>query len=552
MTITESPPTTTAADDAARLDTDPLDGGVLGVLTTTDHKAIGAMYVRSSLVFAAAMTIVGAFAGLERIDPDSVDIFGGATALAQTVSLYRTGLAVLVVMPLLVGLGTVVVPLQVGATSIAFPRASAAGFWTWLVGAGAYIGSFIVDGGFVSGNNVDNRAVALTIASLGVSVAGLVLGMVCIATTVIALRPKGMSLTRVPVFAWSMMIAAVVWLLSMAVLIADLVIDYVALQHTDREVDALASIAWMLSGPQVFAFVIPALGIIAEIIPVSTQQRQQRYGVLLGAIAAFGLLSFGAFAQSAYDLGPRDVTEEFFYIVVGVALLLPMLLVVGAILDTLTRGRKRVAVSAAFVGAFGALVMLLAGVGANAVRVIGHWRERADWNETRIMDVGVMHYALLAGLIAGVAGIYFWSPKIFGRRFNDGFGRLAVVALVLGTVVVALPDVVAGFIDDSDFLDVLGFISMAGGFVVAAGALLALGGVALGLLSESNEVVPANPWHGYTFEWATASPPPVGNFEAPVPVVSSPTPLLDIVDELDGSDTADATSPRKPSSQKDA
>lgn len=539
MTITESPPATTSAANAALPDTSPLDDGLLNILTTTDHKSIGAMYIRLSLVFAAAITIVGAVAGLERIDPNSVDIFGGATALAQTVSLYRTGLVVLVVMPLLVGIGTAIVPLQVGATSIAFPRASSAGFWTWLIGAGTYIASFIVDGGFVSGNNVDNRAVALTIASLGVTVAGLLLAMVCIATTVIALRPTGMSLTRVPVLAWSMMIAAVVWLLSLAVLIADLVIDYVALQHTAREVDALNSIAWLLSGPQVFAFAIPVLGIIAEIIPVATQQRQQRYGLLLGAIAAFGFLSFGAFAQSAYDLGARDVTEEFVYIIMGVALLLPTLLILGAVTDTLLRGRKHVALGVSFMGVFGALVMLLAGVGANAIRVIGHWRERADWNETRIMDVGVMHYALLAGLIAGVAATYFWAPKIFGRRFSDGFGRLAILDLVLGTVVLALPDIIAGFIDDTDSLEVLGFISMVGGFIVAAGAFIALAGIALGLLAEPIEVVPTNPWHGYTLEWATASPPPVGNFEAPVPIVVSATPLLDLADD-ETDDTADS------------
>ncbi len=532
-TITESPPE--VAEQAAVSHHDnPLERGVAGMLTTTDHKKIGAMYVRLSLIFAAVIAIVGAVAGLETLDADSIDIFGGATAFAQTLSLSRTGLAVLVVMPLLVGIGTAVVPLQVGSPSIAFPRASAAGFWTWLVGAGAYVGSFIVDGGFTSGANVDNRAVALTIASLGVTIAGLLLSMLCIATTVIALRPAGMSLRRVPALAWSMLIAAVIWMLSMAVLIANLVVDYVALQHTDRDVEALNSIAWMLSGPQVFAFAIPVLGIIGDILPVATQQKQKLYDVLLGGIAVFGLFSFGGFVQSSYDLGTRDVTEEFLYIVLALALVLPMFAVFGGFADTLRLGRKSLSLSTPFVGAIAALLMLFAGVGANALRVLGHWGELGDWNQTRIMDVGVMNYALLAGLLAGVAGAFFWAPKIFGRRLNEGIGSLAVLALLAGTVVLSLPQVIAGFFEnDQDTTDILNLIAMIGGFIVAAGALLALGAIALGVLKKATEVVPDNPWKGYTLEWATTSPPPVGNFAAPVAHVMSETPLLDEVAEAD-------------------
>ncbi len=538
-TITESPTEAAALSTDGDAPASALSSGLTGMLTTTDHKDVGSMYVRMALVFAAAITVVGAVAGLENIDRDSLDIFNAASAVNQLNWLYLTGLATLVVMPLLVGIGTAVVPLQVGSTSIAFPRASAGGFWTWLVGAGAYVGSFIVDGGFSSGINVDDRAVALTIAALGVTVAGLMLSMICIATTVIALRPAGMSLRRVPLLSWSMMIAAVTWLMSLAVLIADLVVEYVALQHTDRGVDAFEAIAWMLSGPQVFAFAIPVLGIAGDVIAGVGGQRQKLYDVILGGIAAVGLLSFGAFAQSKYDLGTRDVTDELTYILVGVVLLLPLLAVAGGLLDTFRLGRKDLK-AVPLIGALAALLMLLAGAAANAVRVIGHWGIIDDWNETRIMDRGVMHYALLAGLIAGVAGLYYWAPKIFGRRFNQGLGGLAVLLLLAGTVVIALPDVIAGFLESNDDAsDVLALISMIGGFIVAGGAFLALDAVAFGLIKKSDEVIEDNPWGANTLEWATTSPPPVGNFAAPVPLVMSETPLLDEHDD-DAADAADA------------
>ncbi len=538
-TITESPPEA-AGTSAAQIDAPahPLDRGVTGMLTTTSHRRIGSMYTRMALVFGVAVAVLKAIVGLETLDADSLDIFQGATAFAQTNALSLTGLAVLVVMPLLVGIGTAVVPLQVGSPSIAFPRASAAGFWTWLVGAGAYVGSFIVDGGFTSGINVDDRAVALTIAALGVTVAGLLLSMMCIATTVMALRPAGMSLRRVPALSWSFLVAAVVWMLSMAVLLADLVISYVALQHADRDVEVLSSIAWMLSGPQVFAFAIPAIGIIADIIQVSTQTKQKAYDILLGGIGLFGFLSFGAFAQSAYDLGTRDVTDELVYILMGLALALPAFVLFGGLADNLRLGGKGIKASTPLLGAMAALLMLLAGVGANALRVIGHWGELGDWNQTRIMDQGVMNYALLAGLIAGFAGLIFWAPKIFGRRLNDKLGGLAVLALLGGTVVLALPQVIAGFFeDDVDVTDILSLISMIGAFLVAAGVLVALLVLAIGVLPRSTEIVPDNPVDGFTLEWATTSPPPRGNFAAPVPHVMSATPLLDEIPDSTSTDT---------------
>ncbi len=539
-TITESPPEAGTSAAAIGSTVNPLDRGVTGMLTTTDHRRIGSMYAGMAIAFGVAVMVLAAVVGLETIDSGSLDIFQGATGFAQTQALSLTGLAVLVVMPLLVGIGTAVVPLQVGSPSIAFPRASAAGFWTWLVGAGAYVGSFIVDGGFASGVNVDNRAVALTIAALGVTIAGLLLSMLCIATTVLTLRPAGMTLRRVPATSWSFLVASVVWMFSMAILLADLVISYVALQHADREVEVLSSIAWMLSGPQVFAFVIPAIGMIADIIQVSTQAKQKAYDVLLGGIALFGFLSFGAFAQSAYDLGTRDVTDELVYILMALALVLPAFAIFGGLADNLRLGGKGTTVNATLFGAFAALGMLLAGVGANALRVIGHWGELGDWNQTRIMDQGVMNYALLAGLIAGVAGLIFWAPKIFGRRLNDKLGGLGLLALLGGTVVLSLPQVIAGFFEnDADVTDTLSLISMIGAFLVAAGALVALLVLAIGVLPRSTEVVPDNPVDGFTLEWATSSPPPRGNFAAPVSHVLSATPLLDEVPESDSSSSSE-------------
>ncbi|MDH3755412.1 MAG: cbb3-type cytochrome c oxidase subunit I, partial [Acidimicrobiia bacterium] len=179
MTVTETPPVTdtvaaTNRDDDAP---DPLSG-VAAVIATGQHKTIGRLYLFTALVFAIAALVLGVLVAFEQVDTSGVDIFGGAEAYVQMVILFRFSMVFMVVVPLFIGLATYITPLQVGAPSVAFPRAAAAAYWTWLVSSGIFVGAFLADGGFIAGG--DAESVELALLAFG----GLIASLLVATTTV--------------------------------------------------------------------------------------------------------------------------------------------------------------------------------------------------------------------------------------------------------------------------------------------------------------------------------------------------------------------------------
>lgn len=545
MTMTDSPPAT---------DTDPVGtpaavAGLYDALTTTDHKRIGRLWLRAGVVFLVGAVVLGVLVGLERLDGETVDVFGGANAFFQMWALSRFGLALLVAAPLFIGLATVVVPMQVGSTNIAFPRAALAAAWGFLIGAGIMIVAVLANGGWgavdrASGDERD--AVALTLVGMGMVVVSLLLASLCIATTAVSARVKGMTLLRVPLFTWSMLVACAVWLLTLPVLLANLLIAYVDLHNgpgtfggeLSGDLGVFAQVHWLVEQPQVYAFAIPVLGVLGSVVPVAAGVRAARHGLSMALIGLFGLLSVGAWAQPFFQpTNPSLVRydEKFVYIAFGIAAIVPLLGALGGAADTLVRGRENIVglPPAHLLGALASALVLLAGVAGGVARVIEPFELGG-----RITVDGVAHLVLFAAVTSAVAGIWFWAPKIGGRELSPVSGRGAVVMLAGGAVLLGGAQVVNGFFETSlsplvaptdDTADALNVVSLVGGLVVALGAL----GVLAGLLA-SMRPGPAgadDPWGGQTLEWATATPPPPGNFAEPPALVTSEAPLLDSPDE---------------------
>jgi heme/copper-type cytochrome/quinol oxidase subunit 1 len=352
---------------------------------------------------------------------------------------------------------------------------------------------------------------------------------VCIATTVIGGRTAGMSLHRVPLFSWSMLVASFVWLVTLPVLIANLTLAYVDFRNGRVLYGDAAAIRlqvdWVFWQPQIYACAIPVLGVMSEIVPVAARVRQRMHEVQLVGIALFGLLSMGAFAQS------YEVQDNFLYPAVGIAALLPLLIVLGGWGDSLSQGKPSTK------GPLGALLlstvavlMLFAAVASGALRVIDPF----DLIGTSADD-GVFTLALLAAIAGGMAGAVYWSAKLTGRLVPEGIARTLALPLLGGIALAGIPDVVSGFLDQpggdfvgdvKDGVDVLNVVSLIGVLLVALAALGFLLAYAKTLVAGPR-YAPNNPWQGHTLEWATVSPPPVGNFGEPLPVVRSERPLLD-------------------------
>jgi heme/copper-type cytochrome/quinol oxidase subunit 1 len=527
MTITESP----AAAPASTVLVSEQPAGLHSIVTTGDHKVLGRLYIGFSFLFFLGAIALGLLNALEKADTASLNVFSDATTYFQSYWMYRLGLVFLVVLPLFIGLATAIVPLQVGSPSIVFPRAAAAAFWGWLIGSGILIASFATDGGLGSlgDGGVEGDATALTLLAIGLLIVAVCLASVCIATTIVAARTSGLTLRRVPLFSWSMLVATAVWLTTLPVLLGNVVLAYVDYRNGRIEYGLPAAInqqvAWAFWQPQVYAFAIPVLGIMSEIVPVAARVRQQMYEILLVAIALFGVCAYGA-ADRTFDL-----QDNFLYPAIAFAALLPLLMLLGGWADSMRRGRPTgKSPLGALLLATVAVLMLGAGLLSGALRVIKPF----ELLTTSATDA-VFNLVLLGAVVGGAAGVVYWAAKLGGRVYPEGLARLAVLPLLGGVALIGLPDLISGFLDQRsgladgpvrDGVEALNIISFIGVIVLALGALVFIAGL-MQMLSGRTRRATDNPWDGHTLEWATASPPPLGNFGEPLPEVRSEQPLLD-------------------------
>ena len=534
MTMTESPPSEAAESSAAPL---PAVGGLYDWLTTSDHKAIGRIWLRFGALSLLFFSVIGVLISFERLDADAIDVFGGVNSYFQMWSLYRFGIVLMVAIPLFVGLATVITPMQVGSTNIAFPRAALAAAWGYVLGSLITVISVLSGGGWgaldgVSGDEAD--AIRLTLLGTGMVMVSIILGTICVSTTVVSLRTSGMGLTKVPLFAWSMLVAGSVWVLTLPVAIANIAILYIDLSGgaglfvgaPNPGFDVYAQLAWILDQPAVYAAAVPVLGIAGSIIPVVAKGRQVSHEAMMILIGLAGLLAIGGWSQPFFG----DERDTLVYIAFGVAALVPVLASLGGNGATLIAGEAPVGIPPAhMIGALGSMLLFLAATAAGALRVI----DPLDLIGTTA-DTGVLNLVAVAAILGALGGWWFWAPKTDGRLFSGIQGLGAMTFLLLGGVLLGATDVIAGFVDTPDVLlasaddslgDAMIVLSMIGSIVVLLGVLGALGAISLAYVKPGE--ADDDPWGGHTLEWATATPPPVGNFAEPPARVRSEAPLLD-------------------------
>ncbi len=492
----------------------------LTIFGTGDHKAVGTFYVLAALVFGIAGWVAAALSLGHEVGSNS--FLSGSTAmqLGQTSNL---GLILLVIVPLFLGLGTYIVPLQVGASTVAFPRAAAAAMWTWLLSSGVFIVASFIDGGF--GGSRD-KSVSLTLMALAGLIVALLLGTVCVLTTAVTLRTPGMTLDRVPMFTFSMLVGGAIWLLTLPVLLANLLLIWVDHRYSGGTIFGAAAIqfdqvSWITHEPQIYAFLIPGLGVVADVIATLTGARLGQRNILLLAIGAFGVLSVGAWAQPAIY---PSVSDDLVWQAMGVLMLLPTLLLVGGVAKAFKDGKPSLKSPLGL--AVVSLLLTLLAVLAGALLAITPLELRVSG----LFATGQFVLVIAAALSAAAAGIGYWGPKMTGGHSADGLGKLNVLVLLGGGALGGLSLCVVGFSHRFTGLDgahdALVVVSMIGCALLALGGALAL----LGLLSGARKGAPeaaADAWGtGQTLEWACSSPPPTGNF-GDLAVVRSPEPLLD-------------------------
>lgn len=438
---------------------------VIEQICTSDHVVIGRLFIVVSLALALAALLLGVLLGSVRADSSlTADFFAGVNSWFQMWTLYRIMIVLGVVMPLVLGLAMTVIPSQIGATRLAFPRAALASFWTWLVGAVIVIASVFAGGGWGALDGVtaaENDAIALTLLGTAMLIVALLLGAIVVATTVISLRQPGMTLLDTPPFAWSMLVAASVWLFTLPVAVANIVIVYADLRGRapisfgqPEGSDIWFQLDWITEQPAIYVLAVPVLGIIAQMTNTVTGSPSSRPPVITAAIGGLGLLSIGGWSQDFFTSGlpgSADHRSEVVYVAFGLAAALPVLAVAGGVADSLKRGIDGFAalsglLSTRFLSAAVGLMLLGGAVFAGVLRVIEPF-ELLD----RSTNTGIFNAVALAGLLAAIAALWHWSSTIFCRAAPELPGRISVALLLVGGVLLAGPDVVSGFLGAEDF-----------------------------------------------------------------------------------------------------
>lgn len=515
-------------------------------LTTTDHKRIGRLYLGGGALGLLSAVVVAVLLGVERISTTSELL--EINSLSQLFAFERFGLTYLALAPLMIGVALAIVPLQLGARSLAFPRVAAAGFWLWLVGAVLAVYSILNNGGPNGGNP---RFVELFNVSALLVLAGLIAGVVCLVTSILTTRAPGMNMRRIPYFSWSVLIASLALSIALPVVAGDLLFTWIAYRYPSPE-NVLSSsraindwVGFGFSQPTTLLFVIPVLGFFAETAATASGRRLVPRGVLFGAIGLVGTAVFATVVQtpvtlrpafSALDLGDKLADLAPFALVHGLPLLGAFVAVALVAKALATRPKLQAPL---FFGLFAALLFL----SAAAASALLHVGDAALGGTT--FEEGNWLTVVFAGVIAAMGAVVYWGPKWWGREMSNKAVLPLALLVFLGAELAALPLMVAGFADqpgavfpsvnaDSNAIvafDYAGNPSLWNtlstvGLALATLAVLAF--VALAVRSFRGDANAASdPWEGQTLEWAATSPAPADNFPV-VHIVSSAEPLLDL------------------------
>ena len=502
-------------------------------VTSTDHKQIGRLMAISALIAGVAVAALGALIGFDRADSTKALVDEGA--IPQLFSAYRVGLVMCVVLPLLLGVALAVVPLQVGARSVAFPRLAQAGFWAWLLGTVLVIVSIAANGGPGGG---DRRMVSLFQSGQIVLALGLLAVVAAVATTVLTTRAPGMNLRRVPPFTWSVLVFCLGLLLILPALIGVLAYTWIDYRHGRQGFGGTRALgSWLgfaYSQPATFVYAIPAFGLALETFATATRRRLPLRGIGFIGIGLLGTAALGAITRTTFGL-ERNIFRGSFSNFLRDAvpfLLFTVLPVLGALIVLAVGlfafvGKMPQLISPLLFGVFGAGLAFL-GIAGTIVAGIGD----AQLGGT-VYEESMWLFVCYGTLIAALGALVYWTPKLAGGRADD---RKVLPGALLGALGVALaagPLVIAGFakqpgmamaFDYSGPQNLWNLLSGIGHVLVAFSVAAVL---ILHLASTTRDGGADDPWDAQTLEWATPSPAPEDNFAA-VHSVMSPEPLLDL------------------------
>jgi cytochrome c oxidase subunit I+III len=521
---------------------------VLGWITTTNHKRIGLMYLFASLAFFAAGGTEALLIRTQLIKPNNGLV--GPHAFDELFTLHGVTMIFLFVIPISTGaFGNYLLPLMIGARDMAFPRLNALSFWLFAA-SGIFVYTSLATGNapdagwfnyvplagpqFSPGPGIDFYCLGLILngtASTATSVNFIV--------TLFKGRAPGMSINRMPLFAFAFLAVSFALIFALPPLTVALIFLELDRQVGTHFYDIAAGgdpvmwqhLFWIFGHPEVYIIILPAFGIATSIIPTFTHRRMVAFPLVAIAEILVAFIGFGVWAHHMFAIGMATATSIYFA-AASMIIVIPSAIQLFAWLTTFITGTPEFKTPLLWIVGF-IIFFIIGGLSGVMFAAIPFDQQVHD----TYFIVAHFHFVIFgAAVFPLLGGLYYWFPKVSGRMYHEGVGKLSFWLAFVGTAVTFMPMHVLGLIGmprrQWTYPSDLGWqsdnlIATLGSYLLGSGLLLVVANLAVSLFRGAR--VGRDPFNGATLEWAATSPPQPFNFTV-IPAISSPYPMWDAQD----------------------
>ena len=519
--------------------------GLLGWLTTTDHKRIGLLYFFTSLTFFGAGGVEALLLRSQLIGPNQRLLT--PEAYDEIFTMHGITMIFLFVIPMTTGaFGNYLIPLMIGARDMAFPRLNAISYWIYL-GSGLFLYAGLAGGHGPNAGWFDyvplaskayNPAINIDFYGYGLIFNGIssTAGAINIIVTILKLRAPGMSLNRMPLFCFAFLAVAFSLLfalpsLSLATLFLELdrQLGFHFYDTTHGGSPLLwQNLFWIFGHPEVYIIILPAFGIATSIIPTFVHRRMVMFPLVALAELLVAFLGFGVWVHHMFAVGLATVTTVYFA-AVSLIIVIPSAIQLFAWITTILAGTPDFKAPLLWIVGF-IVFFLIGGLSGITVAAIPFDQQV----NASYYIVAHFHFVIFGAAVFPIlGGMYYWFPKVTGRMYHEAAGKLSFWLVFLGTWVTFFPMHIVGLEGMPRRIftypsyvgwTALNMLESVGSYLLGAGLLLVVVNLAVSL--RRGAPASENPWNGETLEWATSSPPPPYNY-AVIPTVSSAYPMWD-------------------------
>ncbi|HKE98705.1 MAG TPA: cytochrome c oxidase subunit I [Actinomycetes bacterium] len=521
----------------------PRRPGVVDWVTTVDHKQIGILYVVTAFGFFMFGGVLAMLIRTELAEP-GLQVMNADT-YNQTFTMHGTVMVLLFAAQVTTGLANYFVPLQIGAADVAFPRMNALSYWLYLFGGLMVLSGYLTANGaarsgwtayvplstekYLQGAGQDLWIMGLAVVGMGG-----ILGALNLVVTIFSGRMPGMTMFRMPLFTWTVLVNQLLILFAFPAITAALALLFLERNFGAAYFDPARGgdpvlwqhLFWFFGHPEVYIVILPAFGIMSEVIPVFSSKPLFGYRAMVFAVFAITALSFSVWAHHMFV---TDAVNLPWFSIMSLLIAVPTGIKIFNWIGTMWRGAIRFTTAMLMALAFIAVFLIggITGVFLASPPI------DFDVNDTYYV-VAHFHYVMVGGLLFALfAGLYYWFPKMTGRMLSERLGRLQFWLMFVGFNLTFFPQFILGLNGMprrvADYLpglgwDALNLASTVGGFLLGVSILPFLWNVYASL--RRGRPAGDDPWEGFSLEWATSSPPPQHNFHE-LPEIRSERPVFD-------------------------